>query len=106
VTKVAEVPSYMNFDATTPRPDQVPYDRNNLWGVSANSEDPEAVYVFVRDGDIRLIVGNKVLDLGRNEAGFVAGLDVQRLEGLPPQLIWPASGMSPIDQFRQFMCSR
>lgn len=105
VTRALAPPSYMNFDASTPRPDRVPYDRNNLWGVSANSIDPEAVYVFVRDGDIRLQAGGHVLDLGRNEAGFAAGPALQRLEGLPPQLILPTSGISPIDQFRRFMCS-
>jgi len=76
------IPTFMNF--TTPAPQQVPVDPNLF---TAGSPPPgDGVFVFVRDGDVLLQVGDRVLNLGKNEAGVAGGGLTTRLATLPDQL--------------------
>lgn len=76
------IPAFMNF--TTPAPQQVPVDPN-LFGTGILPPG-DGVFVFVRDGDVLLQIGNQILNLGKNEAGVAGGGLTTRLADLPAQL--------------------
>lgn len=55
-----------------PRPDTVPVDTKQLFTEAAMTEDPEGLYVFVRDGHIEVTTASETLHLGKGETGFAA----------------------------------
>lgn len=57
-----------------PRPDQVPVNLQQLFGVGQPNVEEEGLFVFVRDGHIEVVSSKETLHLGRGEAGF-ASLD-------------------------------
>jgi hypothetical protein len=56
-----------------PRPDDVPIDEEALFGAAPIGDDPEGLYVFVRDGHVEIRTATDVLHLARGEAGYVTG---------------------------------
>jgi len=82
---IAIPPSIMNNDA--PRPDSIPLDMQKLFGSESNAGDP-GLYVTVHDGNVILVQGDKVLDLGRGETGF-ASQDVLARLGTMPAFMGP-----------------
>ncbi len=57
-----------------PRPDTVPVNTQQLFGVTQANPQEEGLFVYVRDGQIEVASAKEVLHLGRGEAGF-AGTD-------------------------------
>lgn len=55
-----------------PRPDQVPVNLQQLFGVGQPNVEEEGLFVFVRDGHIEVVSSKETLHLGRGEAGFAA----------------------------------
>lgn len=55
-----------------PRPDQVPVNLQQLFGVGQPNVEEEGLFVFVRDGHIEVVSSKETLHLGRGEAGFSA----------------------------------
>ncbi len=55
-----------------PRPDTVPVDTRQLFSEAAMPDDPEGLYVFVRDGHIEVTTASETLHLGKGETGFAA----------------------------------
>jgi hypothetical protein len=53
-----------------------------LFGTESNAGDP-GVYVTVHDGNVILVQGNNVLDLGRGETGFTNKDVLARLANMP-----------------------
>jgi len=70
------------LDNSTPRPDSIPLDMEKLFGAESNAGDP-GLYVTVHDGNVLLVQGDKVLDLGRGETGFAAQDMLARLTTMP-----------------------
>lgn len=56
-----------------PRPDDVPVDEEALFSAAPIGDDPDGLYVFVREGHVEIRTATEVLHLGRGEAGFVSG---------------------------------
>ena len=81
------VPQFF-LDDTTPRPDKVEVDFNNLFGAQSDSSTP-GLYAVVRDGHIELIGPAGAIDLGPGEAGFLGdGQSIPiRLTLTPPFLL-------------------
>jgi hypothetical protein len=77
---IAIPPSIMNNN--TPRPDSTPLDMEKLFGTESNAGDP-GLYVTVHDGNVILVQGNNVLDLGRGETGFTNKDVLARLATMP-----------------------
>ena len=68
---VTTPPTFID-ETTTPRPDQIKVDLNNLFGTSPQTVGP-GLYVAVRDGDVELVaVGGTIVPLGNGEVGFLA----------------------------------
>ena len=55
-----------------PRPDTVPVDTKQLFSAAAVGDDPEGLYVFVRDGHIEVTTNSETLHLGKGETGFAS----------------------------------
>lgn len=55
-----------------PRPDQVPVNLQQLFGVGQPNVEEEGLFVFVRDGHIEVVSSKETLHLGRGEAGFAS----------------------------------
>lgn len=53
-----------------PRPDQVPVNLQQLFGVGQPNVEEEGLFVFVRDGHIEIVSSKETLHLGRGETGF------------------------------------
>ncbi|MDT8989510.1 FecR domain-containing protein [Curvibacter sp. APW13] len=53
-----------------PRPDQVPVNLQQLFGVGQPNVEEEGLFVFVRDGHIEVVSSKETLHLGRGETGF------------------------------------
>jgi hypothetical protein len=70
------------LDNSTPRPDSIPLDMEKLFGTESNAGDP-GLYVTVHDGNVILVQGDKVLDLGRGETGFASQDVLARLSTMP-----------------------
>jgi len=66
----------------TPRPDSIPLDMEKLFGTESNAGDP-GLYVTVHNGNVILVQGNNVLDLGRGETGFTNKDVLARLATMP-----------------------
>jgi hypothetical protein len=66
----------------TPRPDSTPLDMKKLFGAESNAGDP-GLYVTVHDGNVVLVQGNDVLDLGHGETGFANKEVLMRLATTP-----------------------
>jgi len=58
------------------RPDTVPVDLKQLFGIIGITDQNEGLFVFVRDGHIQITSDKETLHLGRGETGF-AGSDGQ-----------------------------
>lgn len=56
-----------------PRPDDVPVDEEALFTAAPVGDDPDGLYVFVREGHVEIRTATEVLHLGRGEAGYVSG---------------------------------
>lgn len=56
-----------------PRPDDVPIDEEALFSAAPIGDDPDGLYVFVREGHVEVRTATDVLHLARGEAGFVSG---------------------------------
>ncbi len=62
----------LKFD--TPRPDQVAFDMELLFGETQLADNAEGLYVLVRDGHVSLeLPGGGELDLGQGESGYTNG---------------------------------
>ena len=59
-----------------PRPDTVPVNMQQLFSSAALPSDEEGLYVYVRDGDVRVASSGGTVDIGRGETAF-AGSDGQ-----------------------------
>lgn len=70
------------LDNSTPRPDSIPLDMEKLFGTESNAGDP-GLYVTVHDGNVILVQGDNVLDLGRGETGFTNKDVLARLATMP-----------------------
>ena len=55
-----------------PRPDTVPVNTQQLFSSAALADDPEGLYVFVRDGHIEVATASETLHLGKGETGFAS----------------------------------
>jgi hypothetical protein len=77
---IAIPPSIM--DNNTPRPDSIQLDMEKLFGTESNAGDP-GLYVTVHDGNVILVQGDNVLDLGRGETGFTNQDVLARLATMP-----------------------
>lgn len=79
-----KVPPFLR-DNPVPRPDTVPVNLENLFGVVARARTEPGLYIWVRDGHVTLESGGRIVDLGRNEAGYAdpLGLPPMRLETVP-----------------------
>lgn len=55
-----------------PRPDQVPVNLQQLFGVGQPNVEEEGLFVFVREGHIEVVSSKETLHLGRGEAGFAS----------------------------------
>ncbi len=60
------------LDNPNPRPDQVPVDRNKLFGKHKLTGNPPGLYVRTRNGHVQLVTQEGVLDLGRNETSYTS----------------------------------
>ena len=70
------------LDNHTLRPDSIQLDMEKLFGTESNAGDP-GLYVTVHDGNVILVQGNNVLDLGRGETGFTNQDVLARLATMP-----------------------
>ncbi|MFC3148158.1 FecR domain-containing protein [Piscinibacterium candidicorallinum] len=66
------------------RPDGVQVDFDTLFGTAEQDADAAGLYVQVRDGHIRIQVGDRFIDLGAGEVGFTDGRIVVRPAVVPP----------------------
>ncbi|AKJ27901.1 FecR family protein [Caldimonas brevitalea] len=67
-----------------PRPDEVQVDLDALFGTEPLGDDPEGLYVYVRDGHVEIATAGEVLQLGRGEAGWASpGGETKRPAALP-----------------------
>jgi len=55
-----------------PRPDTVPVNTRQLFTEAVLTDDPEGLYVFVRDGHIEITTAGETLHLGKGETGFAS----------------------------------
>ena len=55
-----------------PRPDSIPVDTKQLFSSAPLTDDPQGLYVFVRDGHIEVSTASETLHLGKGETGFAA----------------------------------
>src|ERR1039458_7473115 len=78
---IIAIPSSI-MNNNTPRPDSIPLDMEKLFGTESNAGDP-GLYVTVHDGNVMLVQGNNVLDLGRGETGFTNKDVLVRLATMP-----------------------
>jgi hypothetical protein len=53
------------------RPDEVNVNNKELFSNDSTSDTSEGLFVLVRDGHIELVSASEILQLGKNEAGFV-----------------------------------
>ena len=88
LTLVEQRPQFM-IDEPAPRPDGVPVDFENLFGVFRLDGYPTGLYVAVRDGHIEFFGRVGSIDLGPGESGYLTdgGDTPQRLADQPPFLL-------------------
>jgi hypothetical protein len=69
-------------DNPAPKPDSVPVDVDKLFEESPENGD-QGLYVTVHDGQVILALGDKKIDLGRDESGFTNDVLLTRLSSTP-----------------------
>lgn len=81
------IPEFIRINPA-PRPDRVPVDLQQLFGVQSGEQSEPGLYVFVRDGHLSLTQDGRVVDLGGGEAGYAdpSGEHMVRLVLPPPFL--------------------
>lgn len=64
-------PPFM-LNIPTPRPDAVPTNANQLFSAEEINESAPGLFVFSRDGHLAMTTGEKTIDIGRGETGFLS----------------------------------
>jgi hypothetical protein len=70
LTLIERRPQFM-IDEPAPRPDEVPVDFDNLFGVVQLDGFPTGLYAYVRDGHIEFFGRMRSIDLGPGESGYL-----------------------------------
>jgi len=65
------VPPPFMLNIPTPRPDAVPTNAEQLFSSQEINESDPGLFVFSRDGHLSLTSGDKTIDIGRGETGFL-----------------------------------
>ena len=65
------VPPPILINIPTPRPDTVPANADQLFSTQEIDEGDLGLFVFSRDGHLALTSGDKTIDIGRGETGFL-----------------------------------
>jgi hypothetical protein len=64
-------PPFM-LNIPTPRPDTVPANANQLFSAEEINQNAPGLFVFSRDGHLAVTTGEKTIDIGRGETGFLS----------------------------------
>ena len=73
-----QAPPPFMLNLQTPRPDGVPANAEQLFSAQEIDESEPGLFVFARDGHLSLLAGDRTLDIGRGETGFL-NADATRL---------------------------
>lgn len=65
------VPPQIILNIPVPRPDTVPANAEQLFSAQEINEGDPGLFVFSRDGHLSLTSGDKTIDIGRGETGFL-----------------------------------
>ena len=71
VPRQLPVPPPFMLNLPTPRPDTVPANASQLFSAEEIRESDPGLFVFARDGHLSLTSGDKTIDIGRGETGFL-----------------------------------
>ena len=72
------VPPPIMLNVPTPRPDTVPANADQLFSAQEINESDPGLFVYSRDGHLSMTSGDKTIDIGRGETGFL-NADATRL---------------------------
>ena len=66
-----QVPPPFMLNLPTIRPDAIPTNADQIFNAQEISESDPGLFVFSRDGHLSLTTGDKTIDIGRGETGFL-----------------------------------
>ena len=71
VPRQLSVPPPSMLNIPSPRPDTVPINADKLFAAEEINQGEPGLFVFSRDGHLSLTSGDKTIDIGRGETGFL-----------------------------------
>ena len=72
VPRVLTTPPPFMLNIPTPRPDSVPANASQLFSAEEINQNAPGLFVFSRDGHLAVTTGDKTIDIGRGETGFLS----------------------------------